>query len=298
MAKKLCLTVFAVEGLNRERLLNTLQKKGITLYDVKARGSKKTEFAVDSQDLKKFFAITKDLCYNIKQVKKRGVLAPFAALFSRVGVIVGAVLFTLAVVAADFYVLSVDYSGSGAVYKDYAGEVLEECGVVPFAFADDKKLQTASSVLLKSSEVFSFVSVEKRGTHVKVHLVLSPEAAGIVDTNRKELVSPVDGVVESIMVLRGTALVAAGDSVRRGDVLVGGYNEIKDTVYETYVLGSVTLLCESEYTWLGGENDEEKAFAFAASQAEGEIVEESIKKEPKGDRFLYKVTLKYRIKVK
>lgn len=298
MQKKLFYTVFTIEGLNRERFFNTLQKKGITAYNLKTLGAKKTEFAIDSEDLKKFFAITEDLCYNIKQVRKRGVLAPFAALFSRFGVLVGALLFTAAAVAADFAVFSVDYSGSGAIYEEYAGEVLASCGVVPFSFTNAKKLETASKTLLKDSETFSFVSVEKRGTHVKVHLVLSPEASGVVDTNRKELLSPADGIVESVTVLRGTALVSAGDAVKKGDALIGGYNEIKDTVYETYVLGTVNILCVTEYTYLGGENDEEKASAFAAAETDGEIIEETITKEPKGDKFLFRLVVKYRIKVK
>ena len=217
--KRLHYTVFAVEGLNRERLFNALQKKGVTLYDVKIFGPKRAEFAVDSRELKNFFAITDNLCYNIKKVGERGIAAPFAALFRRFGVLVGALLFAAFVAASDFAVLSVDYYGSGAVYKDYAGEVLSACGVKPFAFTDDERLERAAAALLKNSDVFSFASVEKHGTRVKVNLVLSPEASGVVDTERKELVCPVDGVVESITVLRGTALVAAGDVVKKGDVL-------------------------------------------------------------------------------
>ena len=56
MQKKLFYTVFTIEGLNRERFFNTLQKKGITAHNLKTLGAKKTEFAIDSEDLKKFFA--------------------------------------------------------------------------------------------------------------------------------------------------------------------------------------------------------------------------------------------------
>lgn len=104
--KRLHYTVFAVEGLNRERLFNALQKKGVTLYDVKIFGPKRAEFAVDSRELKNFFAITDNLCYNIKKVGERGIAAPFAALFRRFGVLVGALLFAAFVAAADFAVLS------------------------------------------------------------------------------------------------------------------------------------------------------------------------------------------------
>ena len=297
--KRLHYTVFAVEGLNRERLFNALQKKGVTLYDVKIFGPKRAEFAVDSRELKNFFAITDNLCYNIKRVGERGLAAAFAALFRRFGVLVGALLFAAFVAAADFAVLSVDYYGSGAVYKDYAGEVLSACGVKPFAFTDDERLERAAAALLKNSDVFSFASVEKHGTRVKVNLVLSPEASGVVDTERKELVCPVDGVVESITVLRGTALVAAGDVVKKGDVLIGGYNEIKDTVYETYVLGSVRVISSHTAEYTGGEGEEEKALALAAAEVGGEIVSENVQKTPLGEnKFLYTAVVEYRVRIK
>lgn len=297
--KRLHYTVFVVEGLNRERLFNALQKKGVTLYDVKIFGPKRAEFSVDSRELKNFFAITDNLCYNIKKVGERGIAAPFAALFRRFGVLVGALLFAAFVAAADFAVLSVDYYGSGAVYKDYAGEVLSACGVKPFAFTDDERLERAAAALLKNSDVFSFASVEKHGTRVKVNLVLSPEASGVVDTERKELVCPVDGVVESITVLRGTALVAAGDVVKKGDVLIGGYNEIKDTVYETYVLGSVRVISSHTAEYTGGEGEEEKALALAAAEVGGEIVSENVQKTPLGEnKFLYTAVVEYRVRIK
>ena len=297
--KRLHYTVFAVEGLNRERLFNALQKKGVTLYDVKIFGPKRAEFAVDSRELKNFFAITDNLCYNIKKVGERGIAAPFAALFRRFGVLVGALLFAAFVAASDFAVLSVDYYGSGGVYKDYAGEVLSACGVKPFAFTDDERLERAAAALLKNSDVFSFASVEKHGTRVKVNLVLSPEASGVVDTERKELVCPVDGVVESITVLRGMALVAAGDVVKKGDVLIGGYNEIKDTVYETYVLGSVRVISSHTAEYTGGEGEEEKALALAAAEVGGEIVSENVQKTPLGEnKFLYTAVVEYRVRIK
>lgn len=213
--------------------------------------------------------------------------------------LVGALLFAAFVAAADFAVLSVDYYGSGAVYKDYAGEVLSACGVKPFAFTDDERLERAAAALLKNSDVFSFASVEKHGTRVKVNLVLSPEASGVVDTERKELVCPVDGVVESITVLRGTALVAAGDVVKKGDVLIGGYNEIKDTVYETYVLGSVRVISSHTAEYTGGEGEEEKALALAAAEVGGEIVSENVQKTPLGEnKFLYTAVVEYRVRIK
>lgn len=291
-------SVFRVQGYNRERLFNLLRRRGISLYKVKYIDEKTAEFSLPARQEENFFAITADLCYTIKKTGERGAFAPLARLLRKTGALIGAVLFVALVCVLDGAVLAVDYYGSGAVYKERAEAVLADLGIAPFSYVDGGALDRAQREILQKEKAFSFASVQKRGTRIKVNLVLSPEAEGVVDTGKKQLVSPVSGTVESVTVLRGTALVRAGDTVSAGDVLVAGYNEIKDTVYETYVLASVNLLTEESYEYIGGEGEEDAALAFAAAQARYEIAGEEVYKEPYGEEFIYTVKLLLRIKVK
>lgn len=289
--------VFRVQGVNRERLLNLLRRRGISLYRVKNAGEKAVEFAIPAAQEENFFAITANLCYTITKKGERGVFAPLARLWKKTGVLLGAALFAAAVCVADGAVLAVDYYGSGAVYKDRAEAVLTELGIAPFTFAKQSALDRAQREILRREKAFSFASVKKRGARLKVELVLAKEAAGVVDTEKKQLVTPVSGVVESITVLRGTALVRAGDAVAAGDVLAAGYNEIKDTVYETYVLASASVLTEQVFEYVGGEGKEEAAVAFAEAAAPYEIVGAETEKAPAGEKFVYTVKLTMRLKI-
>lgn len=283
---------YRVEGLNRNNLINSLKKNGITLYKIAEKGTKVTEFSISAADKQKFFAITENLCYNITRIREYGFLYPIIRLFGSAGLIIGALLFFAVAAVADKAVLQVDYYGSGAVYKEEADAVLYSLGIKKFSFVTDSDLRTAETEILKSTDRFSFAALKKHGARLKVNLVLSPETSGIIDTSRKAITAPVGGVVESVKVYRGTALVAAGDTVEAGAVLVEGFNEIKDTRVETYVLGTVTLIAEYSCVYDCGE---EQALLLARESIPGyEVVEEFAVGLAGGTTA---VTLKYRIKV-
>ena len=295
---KRMVSVFLVRGYNRERLLNLLHRRGITVTDVKEKDERTLEFSFPTAQEENFFAITADLCYTVKKKGEKGILAPFRRLWRRTGVLIGALLFIAAVCVADGAVFSVDYYGNGAIYSERAQAVLDDLGIRPFVYVDEDELDRAQREIVEREKVFSFASVEKRGTRLKINLILSPEAEGIVDTSRKELRSPAAGRVESVTVLRGTALVSEGDLVKEGDVLVAGYNEIKETVYETYVLASVNLIAEETYEYRGKAGEESAALAFAEAQTAYEIVREEVFARQDGDETVYTVSLQLRIKVK
>ena len=59
-------SVFEIKGLNLDRLIETLKKRGITLYNVKKKANNRLIVTISAIDSQKLFAISKELCYNIK----------------------------------------------------------------------------------------------------------------------------------------------------------------------------------------------------------------------------------------
>ena len=58
--------VYEISGYNLDNLVNILKNRGVALADIKKRDAKTLTVAVNYADNEKFFAITRDLCYNIK----------------------------------------------------------------------------------------------------------------------------------------------------------------------------------------------------------------------------------------
>jgi len=201
------------------------------------------------------------------------------------------VIFIAALIVSDRAVFAIDYYGSGAVYKEEAAAALVKLGIKEFSAVTSGDLRAAETEIMKSPS-FSFASVKKQGSRLKINLVLSPQTAGVVDYSKTILTAPVNGVVESVKVYRGTAEVSVGDEVAAGATLVDGYNIIKETKVETYVLATVTLIAEHRAVY---QAKPDVALSLAREAVSGcEIVDETVTEVPDG----CEVILKYRIKVK
>lgn len=296
--KKLNLfTVYEISGYNSDNLVNILKNKGITLTDIKKKDNKTMTFAVNYADNEKFFAITHDLCYNIKKVGEKGRLRFLPKLFRNIGFIIGALVFVILSVVADDYVLSIDYYGSGSVYAREITTFLKTRNVGRFSRFSQIDLPALSDEIAAASDKISFAECAKSGNRLKIDLALAAEPVKTLDGDKENLVSDVDGVIEFVKVYRGTALKNAGDRVTVGETVCGGYAEIKDIVVKVGVIATVSVKAEFFYVYESekdGEEDIAETFAEIAFRS-GEIISVGTDKTLRSDGiYEYKVKIIYR----
>lgn len=265
---------YRIVGFNQNYLLNLLKRKGISLYKIVKKEKNITELSIEFNEKQKFFAITENLCYNITRIGEYGFLYPLISLFKKIGVVIGLAVFAVIVVLADKIVFEIDYTGTGALYKNQAEALLADCGIKKYSVITTSSLRTAENKILSSSDKFSFVSLKKSGGRLKVNLTAAKFSGQVLDTSKKQVVSSADGVVESVKVYRGTAVVGVGDTVKIGDVLIDGYNIIKDARVETFALGTVTVITEKTFVFSGEPNQEESMLILAKENVDEEIIDE------------------------
>ena len=290
-------TVYKISGLNGDNLVNILKNKGIILYDIKKKDAKTTFLSINYADNEKFFAITRDLCYNIKKVDERGTFRYFAFVCRNFGLIIGALLFFLVSVFSDNLIFSVEYRGSGSVYDRELSEYLLTQGVGKYSRFSEINLPALSDKILSATDKISFAECAKNGNRLIVYTTLSPEPVKSLDTDKDFLVSDVDGVIEHIKVYRGTALKNVGDSVKRDEKVCDGYALIKDTVVKVGVIATVYVKSEFVYVYNSEKDDEENiALAFAEiALGDRDITDEKVEKTVlKNGNYEYKVKITYR----
>lgn len=288
--------IYEINGLNLDRFINTVRKRGIDLYDVKKYSNKRMRLAVKFSLSQNFFAIAEELCYNIKKVGEKGRARPLFSLLSSFGLVIGATIFIAVAILANDIVFDVCYSGTGKIYHREVDKYLESKGVKEYSKFSDIDLMRLEDGILASNDRLSFVSCKKKGNRLMIELVLSTEKVKALDGNVYQMVSDTAGEVESVKVYRGTAVVKVGDTVKVGDLLVDGFMTVKDQTVKTNVLASVTLIVDQteEYV-LSGDDQEEKAELFALSEHfEKEIISSQVEKFQTNEGYLYRVTLKYR----
>ena len=157
-------------------------------------------------------------------------------------------------------------------------------------------LERLEDGILASNNHLSFVSAQKHGNTLKIDLAIATDNVDRLNGNVEFLYSEVGGVVEKIVVYRGTAMVNVGDCVEKGALLVDGNMTIKEQVVKTGVIANVSLISQETITYTDGKGgQEQKAMLFALAKFdEREVVDVSVETIKENDLWVYKAHVKYR----
>ena len=251
-----------VESLSVFRVVDKLARAGIEVCSFRILAKNSAVFTVNGKDTKKAFAILRNSCYNIKKVRPKGAAKAASVLKRFIGLAAGILLFFVSVLFFEARILEIRVVGSGAYYKNEILRILSDNGVKKMStLPSDCSPITASIIALP---FVSFCTVGKEGGIVTVTVEVTSDDKTLVC---EPLLSPVSGIVEEIVVVRGTPLVQAGDSVRMGDVLVknetafGEEGQTRQVIVIARV--SVTYSFSKEYT-----GSEESALLAASLEFE------------------------------
>ena len=286
---------YTVSGGNVDYFINKCAKNGVMLLNVKKISVNQVVLTIKLRQTKKFFAITKDLCYNIKKVKGSGLFYPVFYLSKNIGLVLGALVFATIAFFANDFIFGFSYIGSGAVYSQKLSEYLQVKGVKVYSRFSQIDLKGLQNDILRESPYLTFASCKKEGNRLVVRTELAQTPAERLEGNVKEVRADTDGVIEFIKVYRGTAVVCVGDQVKKGDLLVDGYAVIKEQTIPINVIASVTIKANCFYEYFSPYDncqEQAKVFAevyFADRQAQSKEVEKTAVK----GGFIYKVTLSY-----
>ena len=288
--------VFRVRGVNLDRFINTLKKRKIALYDLKKDSLKQLNVTVSHKDSQNFFAIAKDLCYNVKKVRFKGKGYPLFMMLKALPSVIGVALFTLCVCFANDLVLSISFSGNASAYQRQVQDYLAGNGIKPFVRYSSLDISRLEDQVLSDNPHLSFVSITKHGTRLNFNLVTAKDAEKKISGDVYELFAPCDGVIEQIKVYRGTAEVKEGDVVKEGQLLVGGYALVKEQKVSINLLALISMRVSEVYEYYSPkDNDEESAKLFALGESgERQILYTRVQKQKDKNGYIYRVTAYYR----
>lgn len=289
-------TTYEINGLNLDRFINTLKTKGVEVKNAQKKGNKQLLVSIKFADNEKFFAIAKELCYNIKKVGFGGKAYPLFALYKNIGVVLGTILISLIAIVFSDYILSIDFVGSGSVCKREIKEYLYSNGICEFSKFSDIDLSVLEDKILSSNDNLSFVGAKKRGNRLIIESVLSTEKVKTLNGDIYSLNSDCDGVVDNIKVYRGTAVVEKGQEVKKGDLLVDGYSTIKEQTVKINVLAIISVICSNDCVYQSKNlGEEEKAILFAKAEfSDKEIIDYTVKTIKVDDTYIYTVSVRFK----
>lgn len=187
---------------------------------------------------------------QIKTLKVRGLGRWLSPYHSRLGLVLGPVLFLAAVQLTGNFVWSVEYFDFTPEQKVLVEEKLLETGLQEGQLATQEKLRQAEQELMSQTDAFGWVSLNFVDGRLTAECTSAMEERTFPQANQWDLIAAVDGVILSQDISLGFTQTRVGDTVKQGQVLVSCYKLDHDSQpvwQETY--GQVIAEFSREYSW-------------------------------------------------
>ncbi len=239
-----------LSSLSCDRVPDKLARAGIDVFRVRREGKNLLSLEVSRKDGEKAFAILRGACYNIEEVRERGLAFAYKKCVAHIGLILGTLLFVLAAGGFQRRVLRVEVVGSGAYYGREVRETLAAGGVT-FLSAMPRDLNAFSAELLSLPNV-AFCELRASGGVLTVQLEVSGEHSPLACV---PLLVPAKGRVEELTVLRGTPCVQVGDEVEKGQTAVEPFADYGGARRQVAVIGRVKISYPVQAEYSGTEEE-------------------------------------------
>ena len=159
-----------------------------------------------------------------KETRSRlGILSLLARYQKRKGLLVGFLLATALLIFSSLFVWDIKIVGADVIHENFILDALEKRGIYLGTFIPSVDTETTEQALILDIDGLSLVSINLRGTIAHVEIREREPNTEIVDRNTpSNLIATTDGQIEALQITGGVAAVKLGETVKKGDLLVGG----------------------------------------------------------------------------
>ncbi|WP_227767512.1 sporulation protein YqfD [Zhaonella formicivorans] len=217
--------VIMVEGPRKERFINLAATRGIDLWDIAHEGDSRLWGKVAVNGIKPLRHIARLSRCRYKIMAKNGLPFVLSRAEKRKGLVVGALLFSIALYWLSSYVWFVEVRFAKPMETLSKEEILTEAaraGLKPGVLKSSLDLAKLEKELVLRLPAITFISIELQGTLARIEVVEKKVIKDDKDRRPAHIVATKDGVIEEILVLLGEPRVAEGDTVQEGQVLISG----------------------------------------------------------------------------
>lgn len=207
-------------------VLNKLTVAGLQMYDVVCCDALTVRLWIPARDIGKLETVMQHCGCSYRVIAKQGFLWYPSALFRRPFLALGLLLYILMALWIPGKILFVTVEGNQNIPDNYILESAKNSGITFGSSRRAVRSEQTKNKLLSQIPQLQWVGINTSGCVVNISV-----REGDIQQNYSEdrlvsaIVASCDGVIQSIDVLRGTAMCAVGQTVKRGDVLISGYTD-------------------------------------------------------------------------
>ncbi len=219
----------SVEGKFTERFINLASRKGVNLWKLRNTDGcicccvRRNESDIIQSAAEKSQN-------NIHIVKEHGLPFVLGKYKHRSGLIAGAVLFVIFCKIMSCFIWSINYQLPETINAYEMQSLLEEYGFHEGAYSKSLNVSEITDKVSLRDNRISWMTINIIGSCAEVRV--SPDTSQKVNkrdiSRTSNMMSAADGTVTRIKVKNGTAKIAVGDGIKKGQLLVSGVMEYND----------------------------------------------------------------------
>lgn len=211
--------IIVVKGVHPERFVNMAIARGIQLWDLSWDSTDTLTVKIYAQSFWTLRHVARQSRCRVRIYRKNGLPFLIHRFRRRRMLFIGAIIFCLALYFLSSLIWTVDVSGTRKLSTARVKELAAAEGLKPGNFCFRVSRDQVESYLLRQLPEVSYVEVDVH-PRAKVRVVEKKEPAP--SQGPCHIVAKKEGVIDSILVMNGQAMVKDGDLVKKGQVLISG----------------------------------------------------------------------------
>ncbi len=227
--------VIKVEKSKAARAFNALMKNGICAVTAGDDG-----FCIHPTDKRKIEAALVGIPYTVSAL--RGLPSIVRPALSHAGAFLAVLLCAVLFFALRLRVFDIRAEEDSEVPLSVIERELSNVGFSAGTKWKESDLSVIENAVLSASDEIGWIGIHRRGAVAYVGARKKTEKESEpVPVGYANVVAAFDGVVEEITVKKGTAVVAVGDTVKKGDLLISGIQNVGSATVFTEAAGEVGI---------------------------------------------------------
>lgn len=223
-----------------EEFLNLIYNRGIKLNKVQRLDINLLQIVVELKDYKKVKEISEKTRAKIKIIGRKGIGFILIKLRNRISILIGGIIFIFLTYYLSTFIWGIDIKTQKNIPPYNIRAELNTLGIKPGISKKSINVYDLEKKLIEKNNDIMWVRVRIYGSHLKINVAERQEPPQIVrNDNAGDVVAKQDGYILRIYTRSGTAVVKAGDVVKKGQVLIKGQQGNEENVYNVHADGDV-----------------------------------------------------------
>ncbi len=220
-----------VSGYGAERFINLCKIKNIYLWDLQM---KQHEYSmnISKTDYRELTTIIEKTGVKVDIQRKYGLPFLFIGKYNRILYIIFLVVAISLIFLSNIFVWKIEFEGNYTLSKEQLSDFLDDYNVKVGTLKKEIDYKVLEENLRKQYPFIKWCSIAVSGNTLVVKIeensLYKQDNDSVPDFIYSDIIASSDGIITSLMVKNGLALVKIGDTVTKGQILVTGQIPIYD----------------------------------------------------------------------